>query len=209
MRAVRPDRLNTVTDDEVAAAKSRLRTQLLAARSALSRELHDAEAAALIGHLEALPGVAGTVCAYVPVRGEPGSTGLLDALAQRGIRVLLPVAHSADDDTPLPLLWGAYRPGSLVRARFGLLEPAQPWLPAQELGHADLVLLPALAVDRRGTRLGRGAGFYDRSLALRRPGTPLIAVVRDEELLDELPTEPHDVPMTHALTPGRGVVVLG
>ncbi|PQM48926.1 5-formyltetrahydrofolate cyclo-ligase [Mycobacterium talmoniae] len=58
-------------------------------------------------------------------------------------------------------------------------------------------------------RLGRGGGFYDRSLALAAPEAPLIAVVRDEEVLDELPCEPHDVRMTHALTPGTGVTSLG
>ena len=74
---------------------------------------------------------------------------------------------------------------------------------------ALVVLVPALAVDRRGVRLGRGAGFYDRSLTLARPDTPLIAVVRDDELLDRLPAEPHDVRMTHALTPQKGLVDLG
>ena len=70
------------------------------------------------------------------------------------------------------------------------------------------VFVPALAVDRAGVRLGRGAGFYDRSLPLADPAARLVAVVRDDELVDELPAEPHDVRMTHALTPGRGLVEL-
>jgi 5-formyltetrahydrofolate cyclo-ligase len=106
------------------------------------------------------------------------------------------------------LQWGEYRPGQLVTARFGLLEPAGPWLPAMTVAEAGVVLVPALAVDRAGTRLGRGRGFYDRTLLLRDPRARLIAVVRDEELLDEVPHEPHDVPMTHALTPGLGLVAL-
>ena len=65
-----------------------------------------------------------------------------------------------------------------------------------------MILVPALAVDRSGVRLGRGGGYYDRSLPLRAPGARLIAVVRDDELVAELPGEPHDVRMTHALTPG-------
>ena len=71
-----------------------------------------------------------------------------------------------------------------------------------------MVLVPALAVDRRGVRLGRGRGFYDRSLAVAEPAARLIAMVRDEELLDELPSEPHDVPMTHVITPSRGFLAL-
>ena len=72
----------------------------------------------------------------------------------------------------------------------------------------DVIFVPALAVDRHGVRLGRGAGFYDRSLSFRGPSAQLIAVVRDDELVDDLPVEPHDVAMTHALTPGLGVVEL-
>ncbi len=73
---------------------------------------------------------------------------------------------------------------------------------------ATLILVPALAVDRHGARLGRGAGFYDRTLALADPAAALVAVVRDDEILERLPAEPHDVPMTHALTPRRGLVEL-
>ena len=99
--------------------------------------------------------------------------------------------------------------GQLVAARFGLLEPAGPALPAETLSEAAVIVVPALAVDRRGGRLGRGAGFYDRSLPLRDPAAHLVAVVRDEELVEELPVESHDVRMTHAVTPGGGVVRLG
>lgn len=202
-----------MTDNAPAAAKSELRSQLLAARRAVSPELHAGEAAALAGHLAVLAAAAGTVCAYLPVRGEPGSTAMLDGLAHRGVRVLLPVVRTDDDGVPLALLWGDYHPDTLanplVEARFGLLEPAPPWLPAESVAQADLMLVPALAVDRRGVRLGRGAGFYDRSLQLCRAGVPLVAVVRDAELVDELPAEDHDVPMTHALTPELGAVALG
>jgi 5-formyltetrahydrofolate cyclo-ligase len=65
-----------------------------------------------------------------------------------------------------------------------------------------------LAVDRRGARLGRGRGFYDRSLDARNPQARLIAMVRDSEFVDELPADPHDVPMTHVVTPELGVLPL-
>lgn len=71
------------------------------------------------------------------------------------------------------------------------------------------MLVPALAVDRSGVRLGRGGGFYDRSLPLCTPRARLVAVVRDDEVLDALPAEPHDVRMTHALTPVGGLITLG
>ncbi|WP_409436636.1 5-formyltetrahydrofolate cyclo-ligase [Mycobacterium sp. SMC-14] len=198
-----------MTDDAVVAAKSALRARLLADRRAVPPDVHAAEAAALAEHLQQLAGRATTVCAYVPVGSEPGSIEMLARLTRRGVRVLLPVVRTDDAGTPLALLWGEYRPDSLVTARFGLLEPPQPWLAAEALAEADLIVVPAVAVDRRGARLGRGAGFYDRSLQWRRPQIPLVAVVRDAELLDKLPAEAHDVPMTHALTPGLGLVALG
>ena len=158
--------------------------------------------------LELVVSSGSTVCAYVPVGTEPGSIEMVDMLLQRSRRVLLPVARTTADDSPLPLCWGEYRPGALIRGRWGLFEPPEPWLPASALAEAGLVLVPALAVDRSGVRLGRGQGFYDRSLRNRNPQARLIAVVRDKELVDELPAEPHDIPMTHALAPHAGLITL-
>lgn len=190
------------------ASKAALREQLLAARDRVADAVRATEARALAEHLEPLVSRGTTACAYVPVGTEPGSIELLDMLLRRSARVLLPVARTAADDTPLPLRWGEYQPGGLTRGRWGLLEPPEPWLPAPALAQAELVMVPALAVDRRGVRLGRGGGFYDRSLGGRDPHARLIAIVRDEELVGELPAEEHDVPMTHALTPGRGLITL-
>jgi 5-formyltetrahydrofolate cyclo-ligase len=188
--------------------KAALRDRLVAARRSVSDDDRTREAVALVDHIDAVVSDGGTVCAYVPVGAEPGSVEMLDALARHADRVLLPVARTTPDDDAVALQWGEYRAGELVTARFGLLEPGGPYLPATAVAEARVVIVPALAVDRRGTRLGRGRGFYDRTLVLRDPQARLIAVVRDEELLDEVPHEPHDVRMTHALTPGRGLVEL-
>ena len=188
--------------------KAELRAAILRARRALSEQLRDAEAGALCAHLRSLVSSDEAVCAYAPVSSEPGSIELLDSLLRAGVRVLLPVARTDAAGVPLPLQWGEYRRGGLVDARFGLREPPRPWLPADAVAAAAVVLVPALAVDRTGVRLGRGAGFYDRSLPLADPAARLVAVVRDDELFDRLPAEAHDVRMTHALTPGLGLVAL-
>ncbi|MDT5347109.1 MAG: 5-formyltetrahydrofolate cyclo-ligase, partial [Mycobacterium sp.] len=188
--------------------KTTLRDRLQAARRQVADDVRAAEARMLSEHLVLVVSSGSTVCGYVPVGAEPGSIEMLDMLLRRAGRVLLPVARTTEDDVPLPLRWGEYRADGLAPGRWGLLEPVQPWLPESALAEASLVLVPALAVDRAGVRLGRGRGFYDRSLAGRDPQARLMAVVRDEELVDELPAEPHDVPMTHALTPQRGVVAL-
>lgn len=191
--------------------KAEWRTILLAARRAVPESVRRDESELLCAHLPALAGGLRTVCAYLPVGSEPGSVSrgsftLVDCLSELCDDVLLPVTAEGDHR---PLSWGRYRPGTLSAARFGLQEPPRPWLSPVAVAQADLVLVPALAVDRRGVRLGRGGGFYDRTLMLCSPETPLVAVVRDEEVVDELPHDPHDVLMTHALTPGAGLIKLG
>lgn len=189
--------------------KAQLRVEVLAARRSVTPQTRDAEAEGVASHLAKFVDPGQTMCAYVPIGSEPGSVELIDLLVRRGVVVLLPIARRANDGTPLPLRWGRYRPGGLVEAPFGLREPAEPWLPADAIAEAAVVMVPALAVDRRGVRLGRGAGFYDRTLPLAGPGAALLAVVRDDEFVDRLPSEPHDVLMTHAATPRAGVVALG
>jgi 5-formyltetrahydrofolate cyclo-ligase len=189
-------------------SKPELRAEVLRARRAASPEQHRAEADALVGHLDEVARAGETVCAYVPVGFEPGSPAMLDALSALCGRVLLPIAREDETGLPQPLQWGEYLAGGLVDAHYGLREPAPPWLDVREIAAAAVVLVPALAVALDGVRLGRGAGFYDRSLGGADPTARLVAVVRDDELVEWLPGEEHDVPMTHALTPGRGLVPL-
>ena len=183
--------------------KSELRTKILRARRELAPERRRAEADALVTAVADVVPPGQVVCAYVPIGSEPGSLAMLDAMTAAGAKVLLPVARSG------PLSWGSYVQGGLVDAEFGLREPTPPWLPPDSVATARVVLVPALSVDRAGIRLGRGAGFYDRSLRLADPTAKLVAVVRDDELMESLPGEAHDVPMTHALTPGSGLLRLG
>jgi 5-formyltetrahydrofolate cyclo-ligase len=189
--------------DSAERAKWTLRRRVAAARRAVPVAVRQAEAAALAA--AALPlDRPGTVCAYWPVGTEPGSPELLDSLVRRGCRVLLPVV------TPRgPLDWAAYTGIHSLRAGpLGLREPVGPPLGAEAIATAALVLVPALAVDWQGIRLGRGGGHYDRTLPLAAPGTPLVVIVRDDEVLPVVPAQPHDVAVTAALTPRRGLLAL-
>ncbi|HJQ46544.1 MAG TPA: 5-formyltetrahydrofolate cyclo-ligase [Amycolatopsis sp.] len=185
--------------------KTEWRARLSAARASVPLARRASEAAALTETLGSMA-VPDTVCCYVPFGTEPGSVAWLDVLRDRGTRVLLPVIL----DRSSALEWAEYTGAkTLSPGRFrGILEPEGPRLGPAAVGKAGLVLVPALAVDRTGVRLGRGAGHYDRSLVHLAPGTNLVAVVRDEELVDRLPAEPHDVRMTGALTPRAGLVRL-
>ncbi|MCP2255480.1 5-formyltetrahydrofolate cyclo-ligase [Prauserella aidingensis] len=202
--------MNTPQPEHVTgdAGKREWRRAISGARSAVSAQQQVAEANALAA---AIPGLldglrSPTVCGYVPFGSEPGSIGLLDVVRNTGARVLLPIVP----DEPGPLEWAEYTgTASLVPGRYrGILEPGGPRLGAAAIGDAAVVLVPALGVDRQGARLGRGAGFYDRSLVFAGAEARLVAVVRDDELVDRLPAEPHDVRMNGVLTPGNGLVTL-
>lgn len=157
-----------------------------------------------------------TVAVYVSLPGEPPTGPLRAALHRAGHRVLLPVLladHDLDwvlDEDHDPV--GQVHPAGPA----GAVDPLRPGgvrLGRDAVATADLVLVPALAVDAAGTRLGQGGGSYDRALARLRAtaaGPLVLAVVHDEEVLDDavLPREAHDVPVHGALTP-RGVRLLG
>lgn len=180
--------------------KQTWRAEILATRAAVDPVQEKAEAASLAAAMRDLRG-ADLTCAYVPARDEPGSTAMLDALRAQGGRVLLPVTGA-----PGALDWAEYTgPGDLRPARYGLLEPAGPALGPDAVAEADLIVIPALAVDRRGVRLGRGAGYYDRTLGAARPRARLVAVVRDEEFVASLPEEEHDIRVGWVITPGGGL----
>ncbi|TSD45966.1 5-formyltetrahydrofolate cyclo-ligase [Rhodococcus sp. KBS0724] len=185
--------------------KAQWRQSVLTERGAISEQTRSTESSALTAHSIDLTIPGTTVCAYVPTRTEPGTTDLLDALAAVVDRVLLPITG-----TPGPLSWVEYTGVDALRpAAYGLREPVGPVLPPETVALAHTIFVPALAVDLHGTRLGRGAGYYDRTLGLASPTARLVAVVRDSELVERLPADPHDIPMGWALTPTAGWTRLG
>jgi 5-formyltetrahydrofolate cyclo-ligase len=189
-----------------ASDKQRWRARLVAARRALPAELRAGWGVALArAAVELAATTGGPVCAYLPIGSEPGSAELPEALRAAGHEVLLPIVPPE----PGPLDWAHYDgPGGLGRGPIGLREPTGPRLGPAAIGQARLVLVPALAADRRGFRIGKGAGYYDRSLPLAGGDVPLVVVLYDDELVDELPAEPHDRRVTAALQPTRGVTLL-
>jgi 5-formyltetrahydrofolate cyclo-ligase len=136
------------------------------------------------------------VAAYAGVGVEPPTRALLDGLLAAGVTVWLPVIGG-----PLPD-WAPYEGWDrLIDAPWGLRQPTGAPIGSARLAEADLVVAPALAVDGRGNRLGRGGGFYDRALAGSE--VPAVAVVFDDEIVDIVPTEPHDIPVDAVLSPAR------
>jgi 5-formyltetrahydrofolate cyclo-ligase len=192
---------------DVRLRKAELRAQVLARRSALPADQRSAAGTLIRDAVLAEPQVqmAGTIAAYYSIGAEPGTHGLVFALWKRGSYVLLPVLRPDGD-----LDWASYEgPDSMVPGPRGLLEPGEPPRGVDAVARADAVLVPALAVDGAGRRLGRGGGSYDRALARVGPLVPLIALVYDDELVEHVPTEGHDIPVRATSSPRAGLTFTG
>lgn len=159
---------------------------------------HTATCEALTEHaLQAVAGAA-SVATFVSVGTEPCTRLLLERLHEAGVEVLLPVLGPH-----LARCWGRYQGAADLaeRAPRRPPEPSGPTLPAEAVGRVEALLIPALAVDRDGRRLGQGGGWYDRMLPLRSPGTHTFAIIHPEELVPgPLPVEDHDEPVDAVIT---------
>jgi len=186
------------------ATKPRLRAELLEKRAMMPAEARSAGARAIRDALLSTPEIemAGTIAAYVSVGTEPDTRSLLFALWKRGTYVLLPLLLPDGD-----LDWASYEgPDSLASGSRGCLEPTEPPRGPGAVASADVVLTPAVAVDRLGMRLGRGGGSYDRALARVGAAILTVGLVYDGELVADLPAEPHDQRVRCAVTPSGGLL---
>ncbi len=170
-------------------AKAALRAELSAARRERSAESIATARAAIRAAVLAQRATRGWACiaSYEPLRTEPGSPELLELLWRAGVRVLVPLLRPDRD-----LDWAEW---DGTRAASG------PAVGIDAINAAEAVLVPALAVARDGTRLGRGGGSYDRALVRAGPGVPIAALVYDDELRAELPRDRWDVRVTAVVTP--------
>jgi 5-formyltetrahydrofolate cyclo-ligase len=168
--------------------KTALRDQMLTTRGRIGLPRLGSLARSLSQVVTDIPDVrsATTVALYVSIGTEPGTGPLIDELDAAGKRILLPCLLPDND-----LDWAVYD-GDLVRAPRGLLEPSGERLGVSAIAGADVALVPGLAVDSRGHRMGRGGGSYDRVLARVPLETFTCVLLYPWEIDVSVPVEPHD-----------------
>lgn len=196
-----PERLAGIDMTDV---KEELRSAIRAERERMTSRTRTRAADGFAMVVGDLPQVRAAHCvaAYVARPNEPGTVPLLERLAARGTEVLLPVLG-----TGLQRHWAWFTSADdlEVRAPGRPPEPAGPTAGAELLARADAVIVPALAVDTAGNRLGQGGGWYDRVLAHARPDVCVIAMVYPDEVYDAeerpLPRQDHDHPVNIVATP--------
>ena len=202
-----------VTSSENTAAtraqKATMRAEALARRASTS----DSHRADFAIHLAAIgpgliprrtPGSRAVVSAFLPIRGEPDCRPLMHALVAAGLDTALPVTPKRG----LPLRFHLWRPGEpLVARTWGISEPG---LDTPEVD-PDVLFVPLAAFDRRGHRLGYGAGFYDNALAVLRARKPVLAIGVAFALqeLEAVPAEPHDERLDMIITEQATHIVTG
>ncbi|GAA2839833.1 5-formyltetrahydrofolate cyclo-ligase [Leucobacter komagatae] len=186
------------------------RAERVATRTAAEARAHAASFTEQLTRLTQGLGAQRVAC-FVSHRGEPDTADYITWALDHGVEIMLP--RSLADNT---LEWALHERGALAPGPFGIPEPTGPALPSGATATADLLLIPAAAVDEGGWRLGWGRGFYDRELAALgdtqapasdaqrgRPRPTVFAVVWEAEVVGAVPREAHDAPVDGVVTEER------
>ena len=189
--------------EEIARRKAALRRQFRAFRAGLSEAEYTAQSAAMVAQIRTLPELreAETVHTYWPMasRREINLHPLIDWLHTSGKQIVLPVVDtfsSTPEHAPRLRHVRFEKAEALRPNRWGLHEPTGgKSVPIEDI---DVVVVPALGAGRNGHRLGYGKGYYDAFL--RRLAAPTLCPVYADCLVEQMPAEPHDVPLTIVIT---------
>ncbi|WEJ59133.1 5-formyltetrahydrofolate cyclo-ligase [Devosia sp. FJ2-5-3] len=184
-----------MAEEAMDAAKAALRRDAHARRAAIPPDARTEHAALIAGlffqHIAYGPD--DVIAGYWRIRDETDCKPILIRLMDNGQKVVLPVV--AGEDAPLDLrLWEADAP--LYEAGFGTLAPSD----LAPRAVPDLILVPLLGFDGKGTRLGYGGGYYDRTIAALEKKPLLVGLAFSAQEFDEIPREAHDVPLDAVIT---------
>lgn len=184
--------------DEAGNLKRALRAELRERRRIRTSTEREQAAAAITSHLVQLATDldVGFLAAYLSTPDEPDTRDFLRWASDRGIRILLPVSR-ADG----LLDWAPYDGEDEDQDILGMPTPTSELLGPIAINGVDLILVPAACVARDGMRMGWGRGYFDKTLGSMEGCPPVYAVIYDDELVDSVPTERHDMPVDGVVAP--------
>jgi 5-formyltetrahydrofolate cyclo-ligase len=187
---------------DVDAEKRALRAEIRERRRIRTSTERAADAAALTQNLIDLTSDlhAGYLAAYLSMPDEPNTRDFLQWTRTAGTRVLIPVSRVDG-----LLDWAPYDGEAEDIDVLGMPTPTSELLGPIAINRVDLILVPAASVDRTGMRMGWGGGYFDKTLGSMEACPPVYAVIFDEEFVDSVPRERHDMPVNGVVTPG-GIV---
>jgi len=187
--------------------KNTLRKQVLERRDAMTAQEHHASTADLLMHLSSLPEwkKAKTVLLYLGIKTEFDPTPFVEAALSMEKTVALPRILKSEHRLEIRQVQSLDQ--DLVSGVWGLREPDPQVCPEMEPNLLDFVLVPGVAFDLQGNRMGYGAGFYDRLLSNPLLTAPRVSAFFSEQLVDQVPHEPHDLPVDILVMPNQIVRV--
>jgi len=189
-----------VSSSSQSAAKRTLRDRMLALRSGLPAAFRQAASLDVATRLTALPAWdrAGTVALHAALGAEVGTAEIAHRATAAGKRIAWPRLAASGR----AMEFAACGAADLVPGPSRALEPpaSAPVVPPDAI---DLAVVPGVAFDARGGRLGRGRGHYDATLALLRPGAARVGIAFEVQVVPEVPGEPHDVALDAVVTEKR------
>ena len=183
-------------------SKAEARTMARSVLAEIDREQAEAWSASISRAIlnELALGPDATVMAYLGEGAELNIDPMIEACLASGVRIAVPDVGQ-DGFGMAPVALNSLNHGELAVDRFGIRVPRDRRLVDPE--NLDVVVVPALAFDPLGNRLGRGAGFYDRFLKSLPDHTIRAGVCFSRQVLDSLPIDPHDAPMNLVITEDR------
>ncbi|KKM11352.1 5-formyltetrahydrofolate cyclo-ligase [Clostridiales bacterium PH28_bin88] len=183
--------------------KNSVRRQIIQSRLDLSQEEVTTKSAAIARRVFSLPAweEAEVVMAYIDFRHEVETAGVIARALEEGKRVAIPVCKK----DPLRLIPSELKeyPGDLAPGTWGILEPKEGRFRPLDPQEIDLVLVPGVAFDEMGNRLGYGAGYYDRFLQTLRPDAVTAALAYELQVREDVFPEAHDQPVQMVITEQR------
>ena len=139
-----------------------------------------------------------SVMFYVSIHNEVDTYNLIDQALEDGKKVLLPKCRAGNK--VIEAIEIKNTTADLRRGLFGILEPVNNLVPNTLVSEIDVIVVPCVGVDRKGNRLGRGAGYYDRFLKNCVPGACKIGFAYDFQLFEYIPNNDYDIPVNIVIT---------